>query len=387
MLLNSPIRSVAAWIIVVILSTSWENPVQADMLSANNFSIYGDFRFRLENDWDSVRADGISERDDRLRARVRARIGLKYKASEAISFGMRIRSGSPDSQQSPHITVVDFDDNTTGDADFNFDKWFVKINNGPLWAWAGRNSQPFWKQNELFWDDDVTPLGIAAGYSAKVMENSKLSLNTAYLSMPVGMKATSGNMLVGQAVFSTEFSGETNITAAIGYFSYDSNPSDPDAGTLLDNNGLRDYQTWVANLQVNLKAFSRPFRFGVDYMTNTEDYTTAELPSRPGVTADDTEGYVAFVQSGNLGNVGDWLLAYYYINIEALAFNGSYGQDDWVRWGSLVETRSTDLKGHEFRVARVLAKNLKAVFRVYIVDSIANEENGSRARLDFNFKF
>ena len=35
---------------------------------------------------------------------------------------MRLRSGSDLSHQSPNITVVDFDDNDTGDADFNLDR-------------------------------------------------------------------------------------------------------------------------------------------------------------------------------------------------------------------------------------------------------------------------
>lgn len=47
---------------------------QAAMFSTDDFNIYGDFRFRLEHDWDSVRTDGVTKRDDRTRAEARADI-------------------------------------------------------------------------------------------------------------------------------------------------------------------------------------------------------------------------------------------------------------------------------------------------------------------------
>ncbi len=96
-------------------------PSRADIFSADGFRLYGDFRARLEADWDSQTANGIP-RDDRTRIRVRARAGLEYAPDERFTFGLRLRSGSDDSHQSPHITVVDLDDNDTGDAHFNFDK-------------------------------------------------------------------------------------------------------------------------------------------------------------------------------------------------------------------------------------------------------------------------
>jgi len=39
------------------------------------FRFFGDFRFRIEQDWDSLEGDG-TERDDRLRARIRLRVGF-----------------------------------------------------------------------------------------------------------------------------------------------------------------------------------------------------------------------------------------------------------------------------------------------------------------------
>ncbi len=73
-----------------------------------------DFRLRFESDWDSRRDSGI-DRLDRNRLQIRARFALTYAPTEMLSFGVRARSGSRESQQSPHITIVDFEGFPTGE--------------------------------------------------------------------------------------------------------------------------------------------------------------------------------------------------------------------------------------------------------------------------------
>ena len=107
-------------ITTLILGLCITSVAHASMFETAKFKISADFRLRAEHDFDSQNSSGVA-RDDRTRARVRARVSLDYKENDNISFGMRLRSGSDDSQQSPHITIIDFDDNDTGDAHFNFD--------------------------------------------------------------------------------------------------------------------------------------------------------------------------------------------------------------------------------------------------------------------------
>ena len=342
--------------------------------SENPFSVGGDFRFRVGNDFDSQRSSGVN-RDDRTRARIRARVSFGYKPSSPFSFGLRLRSGSEESQQSPHITVIDFDDNDTGDSDFVFDKWFFRVANKNAWAWVGRNGFPFWKQNELFWDDDVTPAGIAGGYKVGMVD-----LTAGYFSLPAGMDAFAGNLGALQVVLNGN-AGELGLKGAIGYYDFDAEPNDPDIVRFLSNNGLRDYQIWVGSFQLGMKAGDRPLKFGIDVMKNTEDYALTE-PAR-----DEDTGYVAQVTYGQTKQRGDWLVAYYYARIEELAVNNSFSQDDWMRWGSATQTRSSNFKGHEVRFAYGLAKQLTLVARLYIVEALTTIEDGNRLRVDFNYKF
>ena len=117
--------------------------------------VYGDFRLRLEQDWDSLQGDG-TKRDDRLRLRIRLRGGVSYRFSERLSAKIQARSGPDLSQQSPHITIHDFDGGSTGPYEFNLDHWFVRYETDGFEAWAGRNRLSFLHQDDLFIFDNVT---------------------------------------------------------------------------------------------------------------------------------------------------------------------------------------------------------------------------------------
>lgn len=349
---------------------------------SDQLKIYGDFRVRLESDFSSQKSNG-TERDDRNRLRARVRIGLTFTPRQDIEVGIRLRSGSDASHQSPHITLIDFDDNDTGDADFNPDKWYFKYKGNNSTFTIGRSSISFWKQNEIFLDDDVTPIGI--GYTLK---GDRFGLNAGYYTLPVGMQEFGGNLGTLQLTLKADVSSG-HFAGAIGYARFDAEPGDADVTALLDTNGTRDYGIWVINGQLKFDKF----KFGVDYFVNIENYSATDADAFTAFHRDQNTGYVISFAHGNT-NPQSWLFAYYYLNVETFAVNSSYAQDDWVRFGSAVEARASNIRGHEFRVAYGLAKNMNLVFRAYFVDAIERrsatsltEEDGNRLRLDFNYKF
>jgi hypothetical protein len=364
-------------------------PAQAEINldAAGNLSLYGDFRGRLEADWDSKRSDG-TDRDDRTRLRIRLRAGLEYKPIDRISFGFRVRSGSDDSQQSPHITIVDFDDNDTGDADFNFDKWYFEYKFGKSAVWFGRNSLPFWKPDDLMLDDDVTPAGLAYSYAG-----DQVSFHTGYFSNPVGMKNFTGNTGVAQVVLNTAM-GDTKFVFAGGVAAIDADPGNPNNGLLLDGNGARDYTIWVVNVQASLTTLNRPLKLNLDLYHNSENYSASDPDPFTAFHRDETGGYVVSARLGDTNDRGDWLFGYFYSHIESLAINNSLAQDDWVRWGSAMQTRASNFEGSEFRAAVSLGNNMNVVARLYVVEGIKlrtisslDKEDGNRFRIDLNFRF
>jgi hypothetical protein len=353
---------------------------------AGKLRVGGDFRLRLEQDWDSRTSAGV-DRDDRLRARARARLSLDYALTDAVGFGVQMSSGSDESQQSPHVTLVDFDDNDTGAADFNLSRWFVRVERGSFTGWAGRNSVPVWKANELFLDDDVTPAGLALRYSTALGEHGKLGLNGGYFSLPAGMRAFAGNLALGQLVWSREAPGGVGLTLAGGYFVFDADAADPDAALLRQGNGGRDYAIWVGNAQLRRKLGGRPFAAGVDFMSNAESYSALDPDPFTAANRDETEGYDLYLTWGSTAERGDWQFGLWYARIEALAVNASFAQDDWVRWGSADQTDSSDFEGFELRASVGLGGKQNVVARLYLVDAISSVQDGNRFRVDYNLSF
>ena len=328
------------WLVLTLISYPSQAAVKID--EAGKLSVYGDFRGRVESDWDSKRSDS-TERDDRTRIRTRLRIGMDYKATDQITFDFRVRSGSDDSQQSPHITVVDLDDNDTGDAHFNFDKWYFKYSSGNVSTWLGRNSLPFWKPDELLWDDDVTPAGLGLTY-----KSGAISVNAGYFSNPAGMKDFTGNTGLVQVVFESQM-GNIDFLFAGGLIAIDSDQNNSNNSLLQDNNGARDYQLWIGNIQAGMKAFDKPLKLNLDLYHNSEDYSVSDPDVFTAFHRNETDGYVFSARLGEIKERGDWLVGYYYAHIETFAVNSSYAQDDWMRWGSATQTRASNFEGSEFR--------------------------------------
>lgn len=375
------------WLVFFLLAAGPGSPAiaatenQAQALSRPTWNLFGDFRVRLESDYDSRQASG-TRRDDRSRLRVRLRAGVEYTPDDRLTFGFRLRSGSRFSHQSPHVTVADFDGNATGDADLDPDRWYGRIQGEKAWAWIGRNSLPFWKQNELFWDDDVTPAGLAAGFETTSRSGWKLALTTGYFTLPVGMRDFAGNLGIGQLVLTSD-----RLTIAGGVLAFDADPGDPDAGRLLRGNGLRNYTVWIASFQARLGTGRRQLVLGADSLYNSESYSVSDPDPITALGHDQTEGFVLSAKLGGTKEKGDWSAACVYAEIESLAVETSYAQDDWVRWGSAVETRSSDFSGYELRLAYALAKNFNLVARLFLVEAISTPEDGKRLRLDLNYRF
>lgn len=372
----------AVWALGGILAAA--GPAAAEIFKVDKFSASGDFRFRGETDWDSQDGSGVA-RQDRTRLRVRLRIGFRYDPSEHWRLETRVRSGPEGSQQSPHITILDFDDNDTGDASFDLDKWSLRGQRNGFHAWAGRNSLPFWKQNEILFDDDATMPGLAAGWQRQGGPGA-LALTAGYFAAPVGMRRTSGTMFGAQAAYQPELAG-VRWAFALGTYQFDADPDDPDAALLQQGNGARDYSIVAASVQGRVNVEGRPLAIGFDLLHNGEDYSALDPDPLTAANADETNGYVVQAMYGGLSAADQWLAGYTYAHVETFAVHNSYAQDDWVRWGSDTQTRASNMKGHELRFGWAFDPNLNVLARLYLAEAITNVEDGKRFRVDVNWGF
>lgn len=347
--------------------------------AASDFDWYGDFRVRLEADWDSHRDNGI-ERDDRVRARIRLRGGVKYKPSKRWEFGARIRTGADDNQQSGHITIKDFSGNRKGDSDVNFDKWYAKYKMSAGSFWVGRNSYPFWRPNNLFWDDDVTPAG-----GALSLGQGEWQFNLAYMALPVGLRNFSGYLGGVQTKYEKKFDDST-LSLAAAYLNINGDVDDRDGSRLLQGNGARDYELIQSHLQYKLTLLERPLVVGFDYSHNFKHYNDPEDEfafSHRG----QRDAIIFSSLYGAIDKAGDWRIGYFYAHVEALSADSSYTQDDWLRFGGSGQTRSTAFKGHEFQLSYAISSSWNIVSRLFLVKTLQSNEDGKRFRMDFNRRF
>ncbi len=342
--------------------------------------LYGDFRFRAEQDWDSKRSNGTT-RNDRFRLRHRTRVGFTYQWSDHISFGARLRTGSLLDQQSPHITFGnEFEPGSIG-----LDKAFLSGKYDQFWWWVGKNSFPFWKQNELWWDDDVSPEGIALGWNIPSSDQFTIKPTLGYF---IVRDATEDEpSLVAVQIAVDGRLDKINLNFGTGFFSFSNMPEVPEGGSY-----QLDYRFINSGVKLGLKT-ATPLSFGLDYMVNLTDYdTNNDIPVN---FRDQTNGFVANATLGSLSDEGDFLVAYYYAKVAKLAVVDYFAQDDWVRWSfnGSAGTRSSNFQGHELRFAYAFGSTFNTVLRMYFVKGVepvndmSEKETGNRIRLDFNIKF
>jgi Putative porin len=370
------------WLLVVFCSVHLGRAATGlDWIDHNtNLTFYGDLRLRYEVDWDSQTAGGLP-RDDRNRGRIRARAGFNYRFGELWSTGARVRTGSGRSQQSPHLTFVT-DDGARDGLDFVADRYFVQFQKDGFSAWGGRNTIPFWQQNELFWDEDVTPTGLA-GILDREFGPGALRAAAGAFYVPDGGWDLNGQMVAGQVKYALPVErSQVNVAGGIHYLH-----GQDGATNLRNRNGARDYLIGVGSVQWQFPLGKLPLSLGSDVFYNFLDYDAADVLPFPASDTDQRLGYVFSAYLGQLKHKHDWLIGYSYTHIETFSVNGSYAQDDWIRFGSGAQTDSSDFKGHEIRLGYAISSRMNLLARLYLVDAITTVQDGKRFRLDFNWKF
>jgi len=366
-------------VFIFILSIVLFNPVFAQDENLNShktekkFKLYGDFRFRGESDRNSKRTDG-SYRNDRDRLRYRLRFGFRYNYNEHFELGGRLRSGNPLNQQSPHVTIGD---NFRPD-EISIDKAYLKYTYSNYWIWGGKNNMPFWRQNEMLWDDDVTPEGISTGGEFQITNDQHLSYVLGYYIANRSEKKfnDTGNLIIAQLIFNTN-NNDQKLTASSGFIFGNNLQNIP----VPVDSFFMNYKIWASSVQYKWNHFI----FGADLYFNLENYDNN--PDIHDVYKDQKTGYTGSIKY----TINKIQFGYCYAHIEKYAVIDYFAQDDWLRWGTPTFTRSSNFKGHEFKARYHINSQFNITFRSWLVNGIVTTgshlESGNRFRLDLNFKF
>ena len=350
-------------------------------------SFAGDFRFRIEEDWDSRKSDG-TYRDDRTRLRYRARAGMNYKANEWASFGIRIRTGDPDKQQDPNLTLGQgFDEFSS--LPIAFETLFFRAQYKWLDAWVGKNAFSFEKQNELFWSDNVFPEGIFVSAFFELEPNwiQSMKFSAAHYVMRSNNSSLNKDSYI-QVIQATTKHWNNRLTVFPTFYYFNKMPNIPDGNdTYLFNYSIVHLGTKVLALE------KQKITVGFDLYQNLENYQQND--SIPDSLKDQKKGFVGSLIWGNLKKKGNFSAGVYYTYLERYAAVDFLAQNDWSRWdyreqGS-PDGRVTNFKGLEIDAGYRINKSMTLKMRYFIVNQLIPYgeylENGNRIRLDLDIGF
>ncbi|MFN0274333.1 MAG: putative porin [Chitinophagales bacterium] len=349
-------------------------------------NFYGDARTRLEHDWDVITSAGDTL-DPRLRFRSRFRLGFTYDYNKNLSFGGRIRAGSATDQQSPHLTWG----NEFATLPIGLDRAFIKYTCKGLTAWTGKNTFPFYYQDELFWDEDVSPEGLYASYEIK-NEIGTLKVKPAagmFFISSAGKPFDKDRTLLAGQIHLNHKSEKTELNLATGIFNMDSLGNLPDGVETFSV----DYNLSVSNVRFTYNTAKLPITIGANVMMNLADLTDSTIVAN--AHDGETMGYDVILEIGKLKAAKDYLISFTYAHIEKYSIVDYFAQDDWLRWGfsGATGTRSSNFQGFEIRLAYAFGPKCNIMLRTYIVEGIAENtpgatlETNNRFRLDMNIGF
>lgn len=373
------------YIICTILLSSLLSFSQVDT-AAKKLKFEGDFRFRIEQDWNSLKSDGTSS-DDRSRLRYRARAAAYYnhKNSEA---GLRIRTGAFNKQQDPQLTLGD-SYKEFGTLPIGFEKIYYQYKQKGSTVWVGKNTFPFKKYNELFWSDNVFPEGAFIKQDFKFNQPifNQLSVSAGHFVIETSGKSFSEDAYFqGFQLTGTFLNSQVNISPTLYLFKNIDNI--PDGAETFELN----YSIFHVASQIQLRSLPK-IKLEADVYYNFEDYSKND--SIPIVFQNQKTGYTLALKYGNLKKANNWLYELTYTNLQKYAALDYMAQNDWARWDyssyASPDGRLTNLQGVEFVVGYSLTQNLVMKMKYYQVEQLVTtgivKETNSRVRLDLDINF
>lgn len=362
---------------------------QVDTTAVKKIKFTSDFRFRVEHDWNGQRRDG-SRPDDRSRLRYRYRFGLNYALDKNSSFGARLRSGRLDDQQGPHVTLGG-NNGEFGLVEIGLEKLFYQYKSKDFKAWIGKNTLPLKKLNELFWNDNVFPEGIALNYVIHSNDESvlnKLSFNAGHFIIQSTGQTFNKDRYA--QFFQFDFTLLNNrISFFPAFYTF------RNLGNIPDGQETYELDYSILHLGSNFKLSKKPeISLGFELYSNVEDYSDHQFILSQ--FKEQKQGAVISAKLGSLKKKGDWHFHIYYAHLQRFAVVDYFAQNDWVRWDYSSQgasgSRITNFQGFEFQIGYLIKENFNLILRAYTVKSLVSlenefEERGQRVRLDLNIKF
>ena len=127
---------------------------------AERIKIKGDMRFRHETENVDLGTSGASSTNDEDRLRIRARIGAYAQINNTTKAGIRLVTTSGSATSTNQSLENNFESTDVG-IDLGYIDWAPSALGGSTNIIVGKMKKPWQSVNDVIWDGDTNPEGIA----------------------------------------------------------------------------------------------------------------------------------------------------------------------------------------------------------------------------------
>ncbi|MFC1636463.1 putative porin [Planctomycetota bacterium] len=346
--------------------------------------ISGDLRYRHEHtDQEAESAGRTRWLNGSDRDRIRARLMLEAMINEDWDVGFRIASGS---SRSPNSTNQDLEDAFSSKElwlDLAYFNWHPAAEKR-LSVFGGKMKNPFYKtgKNELIWDNDLNPEGIAVQYTMSLSDVDQVCLNGGGFWVDESTLDVDTSLWGAQAYWKHTIGNPDYVLAGMSYYDYGNlkgrtalsrtwSPASLFFGNTSTGNVYRDdYDIFEAFGEYGFKCGGLPTAIFGSWVQNIAASTNEDT------------GWLIGTKLNKAKEPGSWEFSYDYRELDADAVVGGFIESDFL--GS-----ATDSRGHKFGFKYQLVNNLRTCLTYYHLEDTSSSRDLDYRRLmaDLVFKF
>jgi hypothetical protein len=250
-------------------------------------------------------------------------------------------------------------------------------------VYAGKMNNPFYTvgKNQLIWDTDLTPEGVAATYKYDMSDTIQLFTNDGAFYVTENETGNDLALYGAQAGVKYSFDKDTYLLGGVSYYVYDeikgTTDLDRSASTKKFYGNSNDGTSYTSGYDL-ANVFGEfggvvaglPVTVFGDYVKNTV-----------AVTSQDT-GWLVGAKLNKLKKAGSWELSYDYRELQNDAVLGVFCDSDFIGGG-------TDGKGHRFGIGYQLTDNVLTRASYFLDEKAVSgvDENYQRLQMDVVVRF
>lgn len=235
--------------------------------------------------------------------------------------------------------------------------------------YGGKIKNPFYKvgKNQLVWDSDLNPEGIAATYEIPLGEKNTLHIAGGGFWVDESSSGVDTSLWGIQGYIKHTIGNPDYILAGVSYWDYGNIKGKTDKyGTLAGNTADSTGTKWAGDYDI--------IEFFGEYGTKFSGLPVAVfgnwVKNTVAISGEDT-GWLVGAKLNKAKNPGSWEFSYDYRDLEADAVLGAFNDSDFIGGG-------TNGEGHRFNFTYQLAKNLQAALTYF-----HNQKKGSGYDYDY----